>query len=379
MEEMQKRWGLYCIPPERLRDEGIKLENIISYHSKRQVKVDPSQPLCLSNSVGVPATFYFCLTLEAEMVKSICSLAPEAYQHECPEFAKGVKGAPAPGSVRSLLDWAKRHNGIEPKRSVHWRLELCACELRKALLAVPQGAPNSLATGTGGGRLDDFLKKVVHIFTEQYTEKVHPKTRAAPISASLPRSCKLLREVTLEGSQYPQGTWERSVDIFDFSGKRRMRRAAEVVRCVDGNTLAPHSRLLVLPVGDALQEPFWPEGLGVNRGLHNALDGAWVATKWAAARGSDELERLVLSEREALYKLTKQMSGRLRNMLKGYNRATGAPMSGSNAHTQYSADPKSRYHDADFDDSLSVEWAHNARAAAPPVLTSRGTGSSSFR
>ena len=36
--------------------------------------------------------------------------------------------------------------------------------------------------------------------------------------------------------------------------------------------------LLVLPVGDALQEPFWPEGLGVNRGCHNALDAAWVRT-----------------------------------------------------------------------------------------------------
>ena len=33
--------------------------------------------------------------------------------------------------------------------------------------------------------------------------------------------------------------------------------------------------LLVLPVGDALQEPFWPEGLGVNRGMHNALDACW--------------------------------------------------------------------------------------------------------
>ena len=32
------------------------------------------------------------------------------------------------------------------------------------------------------------------------------------------------------------------------------------------------------------QEPFWPEGLGVNRGLRNAQDSAWIANKWAGLR-----------------------------------------------------------------------------------------------
>ena len=40
---------------------------------------------------------------------------------------------------------------------------------------------------------------------------------------------------------------------------------------------------LLLPIGDALQEPFWPEGLGINRGIHNALDACWVAHKWGMA------------------------------------------------------------------------------------------------
>ena len=216
---------------------------------------------------------------------------------------------------------------------------------------------------------------------QQYSQKANPKTGAPPLATSLPRACKLLREVHLDGSAYPKGAWDRSVDIFDFSGKRRMRRAAEVVRRVDSRELESHHRLLVLPVGDALQEPFWPEGLGVNRGLHNALDAAWVATKWHAARGCDDSERAILAEREALYKLTRQMSGRLRNMLKGYNRATGAPTAGSHAHMSYSADPKSRYHDADFDDHVLAAWAREARAAAPPPLTPRGncSGSGIFR
>jgi len=32
------------------------------------------------------------------------------------------------------------------------------------------------------------------------------------------------------------------------------------------------SKLPVFVAGDALLEPFWPEGLGVNRGFHTALD-----------------------------------------------------------------------------------------------------------
>ena len=36
------------------------------------------------------------------------------------------------------------------------------------------------------------------------------------------------------------------------------------------------ARVPVFPVGDALMEPFWPQGLGSNRGFHSALDAAWA-------------------------------------------------------------------------------------------------------
>ena len=77
--------------------------------------------------------------------------------------------------------------------------------------------------------------------------------------------------------------------------------------------------LLVLPVGDALQEPFWPEGLGVNRGCHNALDAAWVANKWGPCSTSEEAQRQLLQERQYLYQeFSLQMHGKNRKMLKGY-------------------------------------------------------------
>merc|ERR1712007_411555 len=34
---------------------------------------------------------------------------------------------------------------------------------------------------------------------------------------------------------------------------------------------------LVFPVGDALLEPFWPQGLGMNRGLHTTLNAVFCA------------------------------------------------------------------------------------------------------
>jgi len=52
--------------------------------------------------------------------------------------------------------------------------------------------------------------------------------------------------------------------IFDFSDVRRLEHAAQV--STEG--------LFVCAVGDALLEPFWPEGLGIIRGFMSALDAA---------------------------------------------------------------------------------------------------------
>lgn len=57
------------------------------------------------------------------------------------------------------------------------------------------------------------------------------------------------------------------VQIFDFSSKGR---------CTTYLRRLPDSDTLVLPIGDALQNPFWPQGLGLNRGFHNALDAVWA-------------------------------------------------------------------------------------------------------
>ena len=117
--------------------------------------------------------------------------------------------------------------------------------------------------------------------------------------------------------------------------------------------------LLVLPVGDALQEPFWPEGLGVNRGCHNALDAAWVANKWGLGSTSEEAQRQLLQERQYLYQeFSLQMHGKNRKMLKGY-RQDNTKIDSSHAHKEYSADPSSRYNN--YHDRAQVDWARGAR------------------
>jgi len=103
--------------------------------------------------------------------------------------------------------------------------------------------------------------------------------------------------------------------IFDFSGVRRLESAASIV-----------GRTFVCAVGDALLEPFWPEGLGIMRGFMSALDAA--AAVIIAAEGRRE---------EAVAQLTQTY-----NILK----SVAAQTAGQCLHKdprQYCLQPKSRY------------------------------------
>ena len=105
----------------------------------------------------------------------------------------------------------------------------------------------------------------------------------------------------------------------------RQREWRERVEAAAGAELA--HRLPVFPVGDAILEPFWPQGLGSNRGFHSALDAVWAAHV-AAEAGLDE----ALLERHFWYDL----------MLQGpWNPGAGLlkPAEG------WCADPVSRYAD----------------------------------
>ena len=145
------------------------------------------------------------------------------------------------------------------------------------------------------------------------------------------------------------------LQLFDFSERKQSNRATALVpskklaasaqggaaAAAGGDGGAAHSQVLVTRVGDALQEPFWPEGLGINRGFLHCLDCADLAKGYARAlaKGGGDLgaalEQLC-ARREGLFQVTKQVSG--------YNRATELkPYADKQHKLAYQHDPRSRY------------------------------------
>ena len=129
-----------------------------------------------------------------------------------------------------------------------------------------------------------------------------------------------------------QAMIDGQLSLFDFSERKQSNRAAMLVEraalahggCAPkgvggggggcggggggggGDGGGPASRVLVTRVGDALQEPFWPEGLGINRGFLGALDCAHLVQHYAALRRErpEDVEECV-ARRDELFGLTK--------------------------------------------------------------------------
>lgn len=95
--------------------------------------------------------------------------------------------------------------------------------------------------------------------------------------------------------------------LFDFS---RQRRAATGIRIVEGPSINGEkpSSMLVGLCGDALIEPFWPEGLGVVRGFFGALDLASAARLWAQTGDA----KLAVSHFETAFRQLKSLAAKTR-------------------------------------------------------------------
>ncbi len=99
-------------------------------------------------------------------------------------------------------------------------------------------------------------------------------------------------------------------------------------------------RVLVTRIGDALQEPFWPEGLGVNRGFLHAFDCVEMVQGFAGhlsrvwhgevSDTSEELQKII-DYRRGLFNIAKSVNGNSRAQLKPEETST------------YEVDPKTRY------------------------------------
>lgn len=99
------------------------------------------------------------------------------------------------------------------------------------------------------------------------------------------------KEPTLaEVSDEPMAYADAGPQLFDFS---KLRRAASNLKFVEPPAdKALHGSappLLFSLVGDALLEPFWPEGLGIIRGFFSALDVCWAISQWASGASPESI------------------------------------------------------------------------------------------
>lgn len=71
------------------------------------------------------------------------------------------------------------------------------------------------------------------------------------------------------------------------------------------------AQLFVSVIGDALIEPFWPEGLGINRGLLSALDTVFVVQKYFhTGHVADATANHMLAARSELFDMQKKLHGK---------------------------------------------------------------------
>merc|ERR1712070_547536 len=99
-----------------------------------------------------------------------------------------------------------------------------------------------------------------------------------------PTLVEVAAEIGSDALQYA----DKGPQLFDFS---KLRRASEGLFFCDppgaADDASPDDALLVALVGDALLEPFWPEGLGIVRGFLSAMDVSSALAKWAAGESRE--------------------------------------------------------------------------------------------
>lgn len=151
--------------------------------------------------------------------------------------------------------------------------------------------------------------------------------------------------------------------IFDFSKQKRAASGLRVVEApgpVEEGVEAEPAGMLVALCGDALMEPFWPEGLGVVRGFFAALDVASAARVWAQT-GSSEAAVLHF---ESAFRQLRSLAAQTREAVCRPN------------ETLYGLDPSTRYRYVSGSGrcaSLPSLPPNNMRTASPSPEPERGS------
>eukprot|EP00730_Choanoeca_flexa_P014109 TRINITY_DN6044_c0_g1_i1.p1 TRINITY_DN6044_c0_g1~~TRINITY_DN6044_c0_g1_i1.p1 ORF type:complete len:1423 (+),score=361.94 TRINITY_DN6044_c0_g1_i1:32-4270(+) len=100
----------------------------------------------------------------------------------------------------------------------------------------------------------------------------------------------------------PLATEAGGAMLFDFSSRKACLQACQVLE-----SHVNEGQICVMPIGDSLLEPFWPEGLGINRGFHSALDAMWVLQRYFSTGGCEDA-RDIEAARDNLFGILKGLS-----------------------------------------------------------------------
>ena len=173
----------------------------------------------------MPPSFYFIFTLKQDMITSCVRDEPPAAAADgaagaataadraAPAPWRLIKlGAAAPAGLeawgsRQLLEWAKSREAT----SAGYGLD----QARRSTFTATQWLHHVAGCCVSQDELERFAKRVVHLFTEEYTKKTIKRGKLVEggmVRKSLSESCALLRTVD---KRFP-----RSLDVFDFSERR---------------------------------------------------------------------------------------------------------------------------------------------------------------
>jgi hypothetical protein len=125
------------------------------------------------------------------------------------------------------------------------------------------------------------------------------------------------------GAEYVEG--RQACQLFDFSTRSVAEVPSKLMR-------SGKSVLYTSILGDALIEPFWPEGLGVNRGFLSILDTAFcVREYYGDGQVAATDEKSLLNTRQELFDLQRGLHGKSKSAVL------------KSAFREYTVDPTTRY------------------------------------
>ncbi|KAJ3205574.1 hypothetical protein HK099_000762 [Clydaea vesicula] len=156
--------------------------------------------------------------------------------------------------------------------------------------------------------------KLKNLHTFQIVKDIKPKVKESLNinNLDLEKLRKLGLQIALELGLPKNITLseKNGVQIFDFSAKGQCADTLKFFKSMNENL----NEALILPIGDSFQNPFWPQGLGINRGFHSSLDGVWSAYQYATDISKDIVE----NERKFSYQMCNWGSNSLDASLKNW-------------------------------------------------------------